>query len=126
MNAGQDAVQRFDDGLQFPDQRVDDDAAALPATGKDHEAFAVAAVMFESELVSQAHVGQGLAAQIENAAFAVARRQVYALDDHFQRNDELRVADGDLEAIDDRKRQRQLDLEPAASGLRAEDFDIAA
>ncbi|BBP74159.1 hypothetical protein PHLH7_02630 [Pseudomonas sp. Ost2] len=121
-------AEGLDHGLQFAKQLVDDQPGLLPALA-DHDYVAAPGTAWcQAEMPVEGDARQGLAPQVE-IALALAQplgAGLHAFGDHVQRDDEIVLADADLEAVDDRQGQRQADAEGAALAGHRVDLDHPA
>src|SRR5258708_36437253 len=85
-------AERLDHGLEFPEQRVDDEPGTVSGVVHDDDVLALAGIALYLEYVAQAQQGQHLPAQVDVAALAdaqpVFRGELQALDHHLDRTHE--------------------------------------
>ena len=126
----EESPEGLDHGLLPADHVVDDEADALPVRLGDHDLLARGGVAGHAEPVPQPDERDQLAADLREAALppvvAGAAHELDALLDDGERQDQVLVAEHDLEALDDRERQRDPDLERRPLAGRLSTCDLAA
>src|ERR1035437_1838621 len=135
---GKQGSERLDHRLALAVDTINDQARLAATDAHDDDAWSRMAGSCFAENFAQANKGQRLVAQFEVVQVTDIGWQFDTLDHHVERNDEVRTADADMKAIDDRQGQRQtqphggalprhrLDIERAAQGLDVAAHDIHA